>query len=99
VLMSSVALRAYPVLTHEKLVALAWTSELHPLMLHRLPALTEGQIEEAHTYAYGGSSIHDVGHYPFGSSQSVTWFTTFLSRTLFLSYFIRAKAANETLAR
>jgi len=61
--MSSVALRANSVLTHEELVDIAWTSELHPLLLHRFPALTEDQIKEAHAYAYGGSVIQDLGHY------------------------------------
>ena len=68
-LMSSVALRGYSVLTHEEIVDLAWTSELRPLLLHRFPALTEEQIKEAHAYAYGGSVIQDLGYYPFGSRQ------------------------------
>ena len=68
-LMSSVALRGYSVLTHEEIVDLAWTSELRPLLLHRFPALTEEEIKEAHAYAYGGSVIQDLGYYPFGSRQ------------------------------
>ena len=68
-LMSSVALRGYSVLTHEEIVDLAWASELRPLLLHRFPALTEEQIKEAHAYAYGGSVIQDLGYYPFGSRQ------------------------------
>jgi len=67
VLMSSDALRGYSVLTHEEIVDLAWTSELHPLLLHRFPALIEDQIKEADAYAYGGSVIQDLGYYPFGS--------------------------------
>jgi len=39
-LMSSVALRGYSVLTHEEIVDLAWTSELCPMLLHRFPDLT-----------------------------------------------------------
>jgi len=66
-LASSGALYAYSVLTHEEIVDLAWTSELRPLLLHRFPNLTEGQITEAHAYAYGGSVIQDLGYYPFGS--------------------------------
>jgi len=68
-LMSSVALRGYSVLTHEEIVDLAWTSELCPMLLHRFPDLTEEQIKEAHAYAYGGSVIQDLGYYPFGSRQ------------------------------
>jgi hypothetical protein len=69
VLMSSVALRGYSVLTHEEIVDLVWKSELRPLLLRRFPALTEDQIREAHAYAYGGSVIQDLGYYPFGSRQ------------------------------
>jgi zinc dependent phospholipase C len=69
VLMSSIAMQGYSVLTHEEIVDLAWTSELRPLLLERFPALTEEQIKEAHAYAYGGSVIQDLGYYPFGSRQ------------------------------
>jgi len=67
VLTSSAALFAYSVLTHEEVVDLVWTSEIRPLLLLRFPELTEGQITEAHAYAYGGSVIQDLGYYPFGS--------------------------------
>jgi hypothetical protein len=69
VLVSSRGLFAYSVLTHEEIVDLAWTSELRPLLLHRFPDMTEDQIREAHSYAYGGSVIQDLGYYPFGSKE------------------------------
>ena len=68
-LMSSGALLAYSVLTHEEIVDLAWTSEIRPLLLQRFPNLTEDQIKEAHAYAYGGSVIQDLGYYPFGDKN------------------------------
>jgi hypothetical protein len=30
--------------------------------------MTEGQLREAHAYAYGGSAIQDLGYYPFGKA-------------------------------
>jgi hypothetical protein len=63
------ALFAYSVLTHEEIVDLVWTSEIRPLLLQRFPSLTEDQITEAHSYAYGGSVIQDLGYYPFGSKD------------------------------
>src|SRR5208337_2415202 len=60
---------AYSVLTHEEIVDLVWTSEIHPLLLQRFPDLNEDQIKEAHAYAYGGSVIQDLGYYPFGSKD------------------------------
>ena len=60
---------AYSVLTHEEIVDLVWTSELRPLLLLRFPELTEVQLTEAHSYAYGGAVIQDLGYYPFGSVE------------------------------
>jgi hypothetical protein len=68
-LIASGSLFAYSVLTHEEIVDLLWLSEIRPLLLQRFPGLTEGQIKEAHAYAYGGSVIQDLGYYPFGSKE------------------------------
>jgi hypothetical protein len=60
---------SYSVLTHEEIVDLVWSDELRPLLLRRFPTLTEGQVQEAHSYAYGGAVIQDLGYYPFGSVE------------------------------
>jgi hypothetical protein len=60
---------AYSVLTHEEIVDLAWTTQISPLLLKRFPALTEDQLKLAHSYAYGGAVIQDLGYYPFGSVE------------------------------
>src|SRR5437763_5957514 len=60
---------AYSVLTHEEMVDLLWVDEIRPLLLKRYPSLTDGQIKEAHAYAYGGAVIQDLGYYPFGSRE------------------------------
>jgi hypothetical protein len=57
----------YSVQTHEALVDLAWKQSIRPLLLKRFPNLTEGQLREAHAYAYGGCAIQDYGYYPFGN--------------------------------
>lgn len=59
--------RAYSVLSHEAVVDSAWDDAIKPLLLKRFPASTPEQIREAHSYAYGGSVIQDLGYYPFGS--------------------------------
>lgn len=59
----------YSVLAHEEIVDLVWTNELRPLLLQRFPDLTEDQLKEAHSYAYGGAVIQDLGYYPFGSVE------------------------------
>src|ERR1700675_2568112 len=60
---------AYSVLTHEEIGDLLWTDQISPLLLKRFPALTEEQLKLAHSYAYGGAVIQDLGYYPFGSVE------------------------------
>jgi hypothetical protein len=37
------------------------------MLLKRFPQTTPDQLKEAHSYAYGGSLIQDMGYYPGGS--------------------------------
>lgn len=57
---------AYSVLTHEELIDLAWNESIRPLLLAHFPGATEAELVEAHSYAYGGCAIQDMGYYPFG---------------------------------
>jgi hypothetical protein len=58
----------YSVQTHEQLIDLTWKNSIRPFLLARYPQMTEGQLREAHAYAYGGSAIQDLGYYPFGNA-------------------------------
>lgn len=69
VLLCCGGLSAYSVLTHEEIVDLLWAKNILPLLLQRYPGLSEDQIRVAHSYAYGGAVIQDLGYYPFGSKQ------------------------------
>ena len=68
-LLSATGSSAYSVLTHEEIVDLLWTDQISPLLLKRFPTLTEEQLKMAHSYAYGGAVIQDLGYYPFGSAE------------------------------
>jgi len=68
-LLSATGSSAYSVLTHEEIVDLLWTDQFSPLLLKRFPTLTEEQLKLAHSYAYGGAVIQDLGYYPFGSVE------------------------------
>ena len=57
---------AYSVFTHQQIVDLSWKSLIEPLLLSRYPRTTEEDLNEAHSYAYGGCAIQDMGYYPFG---------------------------------
>jgi hypothetical protein len=59
--------RAYSVLAHEAIVDIAWESTIRPLLMRRFPGTTADGLIEAHSYAYGGSVIQDLGYYPFGN--------------------------------
>jgi hypothetical protein len=58
---------AYSVQTHEQLIDLTWKASIVPLLRDRFPGITNAQLAEAHSYAYGGCAIQDIGYYPFGS--------------------------------
>ena len=58
---------AYSVLAHEAMVDTAWDDSIRPLLLRRFPRTTADGLIEAHSYAYGGSVIQDLGYYPFGN--------------------------------
>jgi len=58
--------RAYSVLTHEEIIDLLWVEQIRPLLKARYPNVTPEELKTAHSYAYGGSVIQDIGYYPFG---------------------------------
>jgi len=58
---------AYSVLSHEEVVDLVWRDQIVPLLLERFPNTTPDQLREAHSYAYGGCIIQDIGYYPHGN--------------------------------
>ena len=58
---------AYSVLAHEAIIDTAWDDAIKPLLLRKYPRTTADALLEAHSYAYGGSVIQDVGYYPFGN--------------------------------
>ena len=58
---------AYSVLTHEATIDTVWDVAIKPLLLARYPKTSAEALNEARAHAYGGSVIHDLGYYPFGS--------------------------------
>ncbi len=60
---------AYSVLSHEETVDLAWSHHIVPLLRERYPNVTPDELRIAHSYAYGGCIIQDLGYYPFGSKE------------------------------
>src|SRR5579872_6317874 len=61
------ACHGYSVLSHETLIDSAWDIAIKPLLLARFPNTSPQDMKTAHSYAYGGAVIQDMGYYPFGS--------------------------------
>ncbi|HWZ41838.1 MAG TPA: zinc dependent phospholipase C family protein [Candidatus Saccharimonadales bacterium] len=57
----------YSVLTHEEIIDLLWDAQIKPLLLEKYPETTADGLRVAHSYAYGGSLVQDMGYYPFGN--------------------------------
>lgn len=60
-------LGAVSVLSHEQMIDITWESDILPLLLERYPGTPPEQLKRAHSFAYGGSVIQDVGYYPLGN--------------------------------
>lgn len=58
---------AYSVLSHEAVIDALWTTGLRQALLARFPQATPEQLKEAHSYAYGGAVMQDMGYYPNGN--------------------------------
>jgi hypothetical protein len=66
-LFSPLSSKAYSVLTHEAVVDASWQKYIRPLLKQKYPAATDSELRVAHSYAYGGCMIADMGYFPFGS--------------------------------
>lgn len=66
-LLAAPVLRSYSVLTHEAIIDSAWDNSIKPLLLARFPNSDKDALREAHSYAYAGCIIQDMGYYPFGN--------------------------------
>lgn len=55
---------AYSVLVHESAIDVVWDTAIRPLLLRRFPNTSPEGLNQARSYAYGGSVIQDLGYYP-----------------------------------
>ena len=86
---------AYSVLTHELLIDLAWKDSLEPALKARFPSITPAQLQLAHSYAYGGCAIQDLGYYPF-NNQFFSNLAHYVRSGDFIATLLRdARNANE----
>jgi hypothetical protein len=65
--------KAYSILAHEAIIDASWKSTLMPLLKQKYPDATREQMLMAHSYAYGGAIMADMGYMPFGNGFSPIW--------------------------
>ncbi len=58
---------AFSVFAHMAIIDASWKNSLVPLLRQSYPNATDAQLNEAHSYAYGGSLMPDMGYFPHGS--------------------------------
>ena len=59
--------KAYSILAHEAIIDASWKSVLIPMLKQKYPSATREELLMAHSYAYGGSIVADMGYMPFGN--------------------------------
>jgi len=69
-----VSAKAYSILTHEAIIDASWEKSIQPLLKKKFPQASDADLKLAHSYAYGGSLMSDIGYSPFGS----TYFTNLI---------------------
>ena len=58
--------QGYSVLSHEAIIDAAW-DDIRDVLVSKFPAASAEDLERAHSYAYGGCVIQDMGYYPMAS--------------------------------
>ncbi len=67
-LIGSAESKAYSLLAHEAIIDASWQITTVPILKQKYPGLTADQIKLAHSYAYGGALVADMGYMPFGNA-------------------------------
>ncbi len=88
---------AYSVQTHEQLIDLNWKRTIRPFLLGRFPHTTEAELERAHSFAYGGCAIQDLGYYPF-SNQFFSNLTHYVRSADFVRILFKDAKNSDELA-
>ncbi|WP_345949108.1 zinc dependent phospholipase C family protein [Mucilaginibacter sp. PAMB04274] len=60
--------KAFSILAHEAIIDAEWDLALKPILVKRYPNATLDELIKAHSYAYGGSLVADIGYMPGGNA-------------------------------
>lgn len=67
-LLAGQTVNAYSILAHEAIIDASWKEVSIPLLKQKFPNATREDLLLAHSYAYGGSIVADMGYMPFGNA-------------------------------
>lgn len=67
-LFSTLNSKAYSILAHEAIIDASWQTHLLPMIREKYPDLKGEDVKMAHSYAYGGAMVADMGYMPFGNA-------------------------------
>jgi hypothetical protein len=87
----------YGVYSHGELIDMVWDDSIRPLLIERYPGITEADLTSAHSYAYGGCNIQDLGYYPFGN-QFFSDLTHYVRSGDFVAALVRGASNADELA-
>jgi hypothetical protein len=59
--------KAFSVFAHMAIIDASWKKSIVPLLKEKYPNATDEELRIAHSYAYGGSLMPDLGYFPFGN--------------------------------
>lgn len=59
--------KAFSVFAHMAIIDASWKKSIVHLLKEKYPNATDEELRIAHSYAYGGSLMPDLGYFPFGN--------------------------------
>ncbi|GAB2697751.1 hypothetical protein GCM10027037_22370 [Mucilaginibacter koreensis] len=87
--------QAFSILAHEAIIDAEWDIGIKPLLVKKFGELTGPQFKEAHSYAYGGALMADMGYMPGGNSLFTDLLHYVRSGDLVMNLFNEAHTIDE----
>ena len=87
--------KSFSILAHEAIVDSEWDRTLKPMLLRKYPAATLDELIKAHSFAYGGSLVADIGYMPGGNAHFTDLLHYVRSGDFIINLLNEAQSLNE----
>ncbi|MVN90179.1 hypothetical protein GO816_03480 [Mucilaginibacter sp. HME9299] len=87
--------QCFSILAHEAIIDAEWDRTLKPVLLKRYPQSTLDELIKAHSFAYGGSLVADMGYMPGGNSYFTDLLHYVRSGDFIINLLNEAQSLNE----